>query len=72
MLLVLDIKLARHNKVPVLVASPGLKVYNYGTMPATPGKMVYKEEDIDLTKVDFHYERMVDKLTAMEGYILHT
>jgi hypothetical protein len=71
-MLILDVKLARHDVVPVLVASDGLRGYNYGTMPAIPGKILYKKEEIDLTKVDFKFPTMVDRLTAIGGYILHT
>ena len=66
---ILDVKLARHEMVPVLVANAGLRGYNVGTMPAVPGKIVYKTEEIDLSKVDFRFHTMTDRETAMEAYI---
>jgi len=71
-MLILNVKLARHDKVPVLVADDCLRGYNYGTMPADSGKIFFKEEDIDLTKVNFVFERMVSREKAVGGYILHT
>ncbi len=68
-MIVLDVKLERHGKVPVLVANAGLRGYNVGTILATQGKMVYNTEEIDVRRIDFKFPTMVDRRTAMEAYI---
>jgi hypothetical protein len=70
-MIVLDVKMARHDVVPVFVSEDGLRKYNFGIMPATTeGKVLYTIEEVDVTKVDFKFETMVSRLKALRAYIL--
>jgi len=68
-MIVLDIKLARHEEAPVFFGDSSGK-YNWGKMPMPPGKILCQKEDIDLTRVKFVFPVMTDWETANRGYQL--
>ncbi len=66
---ILDIKLARHGEVPVLVADGTGRRYNIAKIPTE--KIICDEKDIDLTKANFVFPVMVGENRARREYSLH-